>query len=108
MLLSCAYASLSHATKGNVNFLLATLIFIGSSLGLQVGISATKYVKETEFKAFFGLYVGFISLSVATKIFSEAFRSNLLGVISQIIIFSATSLVASLIIILAFKAKRQR
>jgi uncharacterized membrane protein YfcA len=108
MLLSCAYASLSHATKGNVNFLLATLIFIGSSLGLQVGISATKYVKETEFKAFFGLCVGFASLSVATKIFSEAFRSNLLGVISQIIIFSATSLVASLIIILAFKAKRQR
>jgi len=78
MLLSCAYASLSHAIKENVNFLLAALIFIGSSLGLQVGISATKYVKETDFKAVFGLCVGFISLSVATKIFSEAFKSNFL------------------------------
>ncbi|MEM2673921.1 MAG: sulfite exporter TauE/SafE family protein, partial [Candidatus Bathyarchaeia archaeon] len=105
ILLSCSYASLSHTIKGNVDFLLAALMFIGSFMGLQIGVSATKYVKESSFKVVFSLCIGFTSLSVAIKISSEALGIAFLSLLSQIILFLSASLVALLIVALALRAK---
>jgi uncharacterized membrane protein YfcA len=103
--LSCMFASLSHAIKGNVDFLLAILMFIGSLMGLQIGISAIKYVREKNFKIAFGLCLAFISLSVILKLAAWTFKIDALYLLSQAIIFAATFLIALLIIALTLKAK---
>lgn len=99
-LLSCVYASLTHALKGNVDFMLVTLLFIGSSIGVQLGALATKYVEEASFKMAFGLCLGLVSLSITVRLISGSFGMYSLYVLSQIIIFSAVSSIALLIIAL--------
>jgi len=103
ILISCVYASLTHALKGNVDLISAILIFTGSSIGVQIGASATKRVKEKSFKMAFGLCLGFISLSVMAKLISSLYEMSALTVFSQIIIFSALFTLASLIILLSMR-----
>ncbi|MBS7648877.1 sulfite exporter TauE/SafE family protein, partial [Candidatus Bathyarchaeota archaeon] len=105
--LSCMFASASHAIKGNVDASLAILMFVGSFVGLQIGILATKYVKEKNFKIAFGLCLGFTSLSVILKMAAWASKTDVLYSLSQTIIFMATFLTALLIIVLTLQAKYQ-
>ncbi|MEM2703418.1 MAG: sulfite exporter TauE/SafE family protein [Candidatus Bathyarchaeia archaeon] len=107
ILLNCLYASLSHTLKGNVDFLLAALMFTGSFMGLQIGVSTTKYIKEASFKTTFSLCIGFTSLSVAIRMSSETFGIAFLGLLSQIIMILATSLVALFIAALAIRTKHK-
>ena len=104
ILISCAYASLTHTFKGNVDFISAILIFIGSSIGVQIGASATRRVKEATFKLAFGLCLSLISLSIITKLISDLYEISALNILSQIIIFSALILISSLIIL--FSARK--
>lgn len=103
ILISCMYASLTHALKKNVNLISAILIFTGSSIGVQIGASATKRVKETSFKLAFGLCLGFISLSVMAKLISDLYGVCLLTIFSQIIIFLALFTLTSLVILLSMR-----
>ncbi|MBS7635487.1 sulfite exporter TauE/SafE family protein [Candidatus Bathyarchaeota archaeon] len=105
--LSCMFAAASHATKGNVDVSLAILMFAGSLMGLQIGISATKYVKEKNFKIAFGLCLAFTSLSVILKMAAWASKTDALYLLSQTIIFMATFLTALLIIVLTLQARYQ-
>lgn len=105
--LSCMFASASHAIKGNVDASLAILMFVGSLAGLQIGISATKYVKEKNFKIAFGLCLAFTSLSVILKMVAWSYNIDALYLLSQTIIFMATFLTALLIIALTLQAKYQ-
>lgn len=105
--LSCMFASASHAIKGNVDVSLAILMFVGSLVGLQIGISATKYVKEKNFKIAFGLCLAFTSLSVILKMAAWAYNMDALYMLSQTIIFMATFLTALLIVVLTLQAKYQ-
>ncbi|MEM2341397.1 MAG: sulfite exporter TauE/SafE family protein [Candidatus Bathyarchaeia archaeon] len=97
-LLSCLYASLTHTLKGNIDFMLAALMFLGSLIGVQVGVSATKYISEASFKGALVLYLGFISLSVMMRLISLLFGIFFLEILSRLIIFLASFSMALLII----------
>ncbi|MEM2091682.1 MAG: sulfite exporter TauE/SafE family protein, partial [Candidatus Bathyarchaeia archaeon] len=99
ILISCAYASLTHTFKGNVDFISAILIFVGSSIGVQIGAPATRRVKEATFKLAFGLCLSLASLSIIMKLISDLYEIPALNILSQIIIFSALILISSLIIL---------
>lgn len=103
VLMSCAYASLTHTLKGNVDFILAILIFVGSSIGVQIGTSATRLIKEASFKLTFGSCLGFISLSVTMKLVSSLYGASILAILSQITIFLAVFIIASSIILLSVR-----
>lgn len=105
ILVSCAYASLTHTLKGNVNFILAILIFIGSSIGVQIGALATKCVEEAVFKLAFGICLGLVSLSVIAKLISSLYEILIFAILSQVIMFLTLLLTSSLIISLyAYRA----
>ncbi|MCX8171596.1 MAG: sulfite exporter TauE/SafE family protein, partial [Candidatus Bathyarchaeota archaeon] len=103
ILISCSYASLTHTLKGNVDLLVAALIFVGSSIGVQVGALATGRVEEERFKLVFGLCVGFISLSIIVKLISSLHEIFALTLLSQIIMFSAVLSTVLLIILLSIR-----
>lgn len=97
---SCAYASLTHILKGNVNFTLVILIFIGSSIGVQIGALAAKRLGEIRFKMIFGLCLSFVSLSVAMKFISCLFGLFILEFLSHLIIFLTVLFITLFILIL--------
>ncbi|MEM1601605.1 MAG: sulfite exporter TauE/SafE family protein [Candidatus Bathyarchaeia archaeon] len=99
MVLNCAYASFTHATKGNVLFQIAALTFIGSFIGLQVGISAVKHVDETKFKTAFAFCLGSISLGVVIRLLSKELSMPSLEFLSQVIMLLSAFLVALFIMI---------
>lgn len=105
--LNSTYASFTHAIKGNINFILAIFIFAGSLIGMQIGISATRYVKEASFKLLLGLCLGFISLSIFIRLFSEFSSLSLLGSLSPIVMFISTSIIALLILVGLLRERRK-
>ncbi|MEM2514883.1 MAG: sulfite exporter TauE/SafE family protein [Candidatus Bathyarchaeia archaeon] len=107
VLLNSIYASLTHAVKGNIDIMLATLIFIGSLIGIQIGTTATKYVKKTRFELSLGLCLCFVSLSTLIKLFSGYPDLSSLSLLSPIITFILASTVALFIIANLLK-ERQR
>lgn len=106
ILISCAYASLTHTFKGNVDFMSAILIFIGSSIGVQIGALATRRVREAAFKLIFGLCLSLVSLSIIVKLISSLYEIFVLAIFSQILVFLALLLTSSLIILLSFSAHK--
>jgi uncharacterized membrane protein YfcA len=100
LLLSCAYASFTHFFKRNIDFLSAALLLSGSIIGSQIGALATKQVKGAIFKAAFGSCLGSVSISIALKLISILFDIFFLNLLSQLVIFSAVSSIAILVLIL--------
>lgn len=105
--LSCAFASLSHMIKGNINFLLVALILAGSLVGLQIGVSATKYVKSSIFKTSFGICLAAVSLSIIMRLLSEVFNISFLNFTSLAVVFSSALLLALLILAVMIRERRR-
>jgi len=102
LLLSCAYASFTHFFKGNIDFISAALLLSGSIIGSQIGALATRQVKGAIFKAAFSFCLGSVSISIALKLISILFDIFFLNLLSQLVIFSAASSIAILILILFY------
>lgn len=102
MALNCAYASFTHATKGNVLFQISALTFIGSFIGLQVGISAVRHADEAKFKMAFAFCLGSISLSIIIRLLSRELSMPSLEFLSQATILLSASLVALFIVTSTF------
>ncbi|MEM2169528.1 MAG: sulfite exporter TauE/SafE family protein [Candidatus Bathyarchaeia archaeon] len=107
VLLNSIYASLTHAIKGNINLILATLIFVGSLIGMQIGIAALKYVKEVNFKLLLGLCLSFVSLGMLVGFLSEPLGLSSLSLLSPIITFISVLTVALFISVDLLKERRK-
>jgi len=108
MLIASAYACFSHALKGNVDVFSAAYMLIGSSVGAQIGALATRYVREEDLRLYFGVCVGFISISVAFELLSKLTRITLFGYISLGMIILTTLSLSSLIMIRALRRSKRR
>lgn len=108
ILLNSMYASLTHALKGNVNFMLVLLLLTGSLTGMQVGITAIKHVEKENFKLLFSLCLGFISISVLIKLLSYLFNIPLLGLLSLMMTLVSVSTISLLIAISPLRSSKKR
>jgi len=107
VLFSGLYGSLSHSIKGNVDILLATIMLAGSSVGTQIGVSATKYVKGANLRLIFGFCVGLISLSIVFKLISELLEIYAFGFLSQALLVLTVVSMVLLVTILSFRGRKQ-
>jgi len=103
MLIASIYACFSHAFKGNVDIFSAVYMLAGSAIGTQIGVSATRHVKEENLRLAFGSCVGSIALSVAFEILSRASHITFLGLISQGVLVLTVLSLSSFIIIQALR-----
>ena len=108
ILIAGVYASFSHAIKGNVDILLATIMLIGSSIGARISVSTTKYVKGANLRLAFGFCVGFVSLSVTLELISKLSEIQIFGLLSQLIFFLTLLSLALLIITHTFLSIKKK
>lgn len=88
---SGAFGTLSYAAKGRVDLLAALIMLLGASLGTQIGVIATSYVKGYKIRIFFASTIFLTAVSVLLK----QFKFNL----AASILLMATALLMSAIII---------
>jgi len=101
MLIASIYACFSHAFKGNVDIFSAVYMLAGSAIGTQIGVSATRHVKEENLRLAFGACVGSIALSVAFELLSRVGYMEFLGLLSQAVLVLTVFSLSSFIIIQA-------
>ena len=103
MLIASIYACFSHALKGNVDIFSAVCMLAGSAIGTQIGVSATRHVREENLRLAFGACVGSIALSVVFELLSRVIHISTLGLISQGVLVLTVLSLSSFIIIQAFR-----
>jgi hypothetical protein len=101
MLIASVYACFSHALKGNVDIFSAVYMLVGSAVGTQIGVSATRYVTEEKLRLAFGACVGSIAITVALELLSRTFQIPFLGSLSQAVLILAVLALSSFIMIQA-------
>ena len=67
VMLSGLYGGASYAMKGRVDFLAASLMFLGASMGTKIGVLAACRVQNQKIKTQFGLAVLGCLISVICK-----------------------------------------
>jgi len=107
MLIASIYACFSHAVKGNVDIFSAVYMLIGSAVGTQLGVSATRHVTEENLRFAFGACVGSIALSVAFETVSRVFHVPLLGFLSQATLVLTVFSLSSFIVIQALQFSKK-
>jgi len=107
MLIASIYACFSHALKGNVDIFAALYMLAGSAVGTQIGVSATKHVKEENLRLAFGACVGSIALSVAFEFLSRAYLIRFLGLLSQAVLVLTVFSLSSFIIIQGLRLRER-
>jgi len=108
MLIASIYACFSHAVKGNVDIFSAVYMLIGSAVGTQIGVSATRYVTEENLRLTFGACVGSIALSVAFELLSRVFHISFFGLLSQAALMLTVLSLSSFIVIQALHLREER
>jgi hypothetical protein len=67
VLFAGAYGCFTYALKGRVEFLAAFILLIGSSIGVQIGATAVKYIKGYGIRLLFAIMIICAGISIALE-----------------------------------------
>jgi uncharacterized protein len=67
VLFAGAYGCFTYAMKGRVEFLAAFILLIGSSIGVQIGATAVKYIKGYGIRLLFAVMIVLAGVSIALE-----------------------------------------
>lgn len=81
--LTSCYGTAVYAVAGYVEWIMALIILGGSLIGVQIGVSATKYVRGMRIKILFALLLLFVAVSILLKQINMDSFSRYLVVISS-------------------------
>lgn len=105
--ISGAYGAFVYAQAGAVALPVVGSLLAGSALGARIGAGATKLIDEDDIKGYFAAMLLAGSLSVAAKELSNYLGIEALNTVSIMLIFGATVLVSSAVVLAAICALRQ-
>ncbi len=105
--ISGAYGAFVYAQAGAVALPVAGSLLSGSALGARIGARATKLVDEDDIKEYFAAMLLAGSLSVAAKEIGNSFGIEALNMVSMTLIFGATIVVSTAVVLAAVCALRQ-
>ncbi|WP_193788267.1 sulfite exporter TauE/SafE family protein [Halogeometricum borinquense] len=103
---SGAFGAFVYAQEGSVALPVVASLLLGSALGARVGAAATKLVDEDGIKGYFAAMLLAGSLSVTAKELSGPLGIDALETVSMALIFGATVLVSTAVVLAAVCALR--
>lgn len=107
VLFSGAYGCFTYALKGRVEIIAALLLLLGSSIGVQIGATAVKYIRGYGIRLLFAIMIVFAGCSIAIeqvyKLTGVAVYSTTAGLV---IMGTALCMVLIIIVRLLLESKR--
>jgi len=91
IIFSSALGTFLYAIEGKVHLVAAVVLFIGASIGVQVGSYATQHVRGMRVRLYFAITLFFAGVSVALKQLSVWCEIPLLSTIAAYLIVSAAT-----------------
>ncbi len=98
IIFSAGIGAFLYAIEGRVEVVAAATMLLGAAVGVQLGTTATKYIKGMEIRLYFAVTVFLAGVSVAMKQLSATYHIFKLGVYAAYLILGV-SVVMSLIVI---------
>ncbi|MCS4542387.1 MAG: sulfite exporter TauE/SafE family protein [Euryarchaeota archaeon] len=113
MVFTATNASLMQAISGNVDLYLLVIMFIGTTIGAQIGAKATKYIKGPRLRMIFGGIVLIVAMKMIVdvaqlmRVVPLAIAASIgLGLLVAVLVVSGGVLIFALVTI--FKPKKMR
>ena len=98
VLFAGAYGCFTYAMKGRVEFIAAFILLIGSSIGVQIGANAVKYIKGYGIRLLFALMIIFAGISIALEQIYKVTAFSEYQISSKIVLMSTAVLMTIIII----------
>lgn len=105
IIISGAYGCFTYAMVGRVEIMAAILILIGSSAGVQIGATATRYVRGASIRSYFAITILLAGVSVAIKQAAQLFGLAWLDTTAIYLLLAVAGGIALLIAIMFIRAK---
>lgn len=107
VMLDGAYGCFTYAMKGRVELFAAVFMLVGASIGAQIGVTAVKYIRGYGIRLLFAIMIAFAGLSVLLKQLQTMTGSEILSIISGIVIMTASYAMCFVIIIKLIKGSKK-
>lgn len=105
IIISGSYGAFTYAMAGRVELLAAVLILLGSSAGVQIGATATRYIEGANIRQYFSFVILLAGVAVAIKEIGFIFSLAWLETIAIYLLVGVAGGMALLITVLFIKAK---
>ncbi|MFC1904790.1 sulfite exporter TauE/SafE family protein [Chloroflexota bacterium] len=105
IVISGAYGCFTYAMVGRVEIMAAIIILIGSSAGVQIGATATRYVRGTSIRSYFAITIILAGVSVALKQVAHLMNLAWLGTTAIYMLLGVAGCMAMLITVMFVRAK---
>lgn len=106
VLISGIPGTIGHLIYGNVDLMIALLLFIGMSLGTQIGVTSTKYVRPAYIRLMYSSCIGLVAISLTLRLITNyLLHTQTLLKISQIVLIYGVIALSVLILIYGITLK---
>ena len=105
IIISGSYGAFTYAMAGRVEILAAVLILIGSSAGVQIGATATRYIQGANIRQYFSFVILLAGVAVAIKEVGFLLSLAWLETVAIYLLVGVAGGMALLITIMFIKAK---
>lgn len=105
IIISGAYGCFTYAMVGRVELIAAILILIGSSIGVQIGCTATRYVQGAAIRSYFALTILSAGASVLVKQVAQIFGLSWMDAVAIYMLLAVAGGIALLITSMLIRAK---
>ncbi len=108
IMFSSSYGALTHALKGNINFLIAFIMLIGILFGAWIGPIATKAFRPSIIRLLFGSALGLATLSMIFRFIGKILSLWTFTIISQATIFGMLVSLSCIILVGVFRERKPK
>ncbi len=108
IIISGSYGALTYAWAGRVDILVAAILLAAASVGVQLGVVATKYVRGDSLRQFFAWVILLSGVSVAMKQAGVMMDNDILKESSLYLLFTSAGGVALVITLLLLVGLRKK
>jgi len=105
IVVSGAYGCFTYAMVGRVEIMAAIIILIGSSAGVQIGATATRYIRGANIRHYFAITIILAGVSVALKQVAQLFGLAWLDTTAIYMLLGVAGGMALLIAVMFIRAK---
>jgi len=105
IIISGSYGCFTYSMEGRVEIMAAILILVGSSAGVQIGATATRYVHGANIRQYFAITILLACVAVALKQIAYLFDINWLNTVAIYLLIGVASGISILITVIFIIAR---
>lgn len=98
IIFSSGFGAFIYGMEGRVDIVAAGILLLGASIGVEIGVNATRYIKGMSIRLYFAITILFAGISVVFKQISAMYGIELLSIFAGTLILGVAGMMTLIVI----------